>query len=137
MDTNDKIKQIQKKFDDKKLGYVTTPLRALARYLYNKDLEKSKQREIREIFAKVDDYDKMNTDAKASFRMGVRTTLEEVMQNLRDSGEKIAKSQKIDKSYPDLKKKKDLSVDKRGNFKFASGGKIYSKTTIRKVPITD
>ena len=35
------------------------------------------------------------------------------------------------------KKKKDLSVDKKGNFKFASGGKIYSKTTIRKVPITN
>ena len=123
MDTNEKIKQIQKKFDDKKLGYATTPLRMLARYFYNKDLEKSKKREIREIFAKVDDYAEMTRDAKASFRMGVRTTLEEVMQNVRDSGEKIAKSQKIDRSYPAIKK--------------SSGGKIYSKTTIRKVPITD
>ena len=123
MDSNDKIKQIQKKFDDKKLGYVTTPLRALARYLYNKDLEKSKQKEIRGIFAKVDDYDRMNKDAKASFRMGVRTTLEEVMQNVDDRGKKIVKSQKIDRSYPAIKK--------------SSGGKIYSKTTIRKVPITE
>tara|TARA_R100000808_G_C2129987_1_gene139370 strand:+ start:1019 stop:1432 length:414 start_codon:yes stop_codon:yes gene_type:complete len=137
MDTNEKIKQIQKKFDDKKLGYLTTPLRALARYLYNKDLEKSKQREIREIFAKVDDYDGMNKDAKVSFRTGIRSTLEEVMQNVRDSGEKIVKSQKIDKSYPDLKKRKDLSVDKKGKFKFASGGKVYSKNQPRKISYVD
>ena len=120
-----KIEKKNKKLDI--MGAGPSPLRMLARYLYNKDLTKTKKNQINRLIMKVDDFDNMNRDAKASYRMKVRTTLEEVMQNLKDNKKKIVKSQRVDKSYPDLKKKKKLSVDKSGNFKFASGGKITKK----------